>query len=144
MLLWVRSSKYALPSRTAVTSIKISEVTVVPSIRAEFSSLCNTSLAQEALPVGDYKCAAESLSSFTIFLLKWLYFSGGISHCQKRADILPPSRGRKDTMHDPNKMLQAKRARKQLSHCLQICLLDEMLDLGMCEDPKNVQESKSA
>lgn len=47
-------------------------------------------------------------------------------------------------MRDPNKMLQAQRARKQLSHCLQICLLDEMLDLGMCEDQKNVQESKFA
>lgn len=47
-------------------------------------------------------------------------------------------------MHDPNKMLPAQRARKQLSHCLQICLLDEMLDLGMRENPRNVQESKSA
>lgn len=46
-------------------------------------------------------------------------------------------------MCDPNKMLQAQRARKQLSHCLQLCLLDEMLDLGMCEDPKNVPESES-
>lgn len=77
------SSEPALPSQTAVTPIKISEVTMVPSIKAEFSSLCNTSLAQEALPVGDYKCEVESLSTFTIFLLKWLYFSGGISHCQK-------------------------------------------------------------
>lgn len=47
-------------------------------------------------------------------------------------------------MCDPDKILQAQRARKQLSHCLQICLLDEMLDFGMYEDTKNVQESKSA
>lgn len=39
-------------------------------------------------------------------------------------------------MRDPNKMLQAQRARKQLSHCLQICLLDEMLEFGMRENPK--------
>lgn len=110
----------------------------MPSVRAEFSSLCSTLLAREALPGGDSKCTAESLSSFPVFLLKWLYLSGGGSCCQKRADILPASKGRKDTMHDPNKMLQAQRARKQLSRCLQICLLDEMLELGMCEDPKTV------
>jgi len=70
MLLWVGSSEYVLPSQTAVTPVKISKAIMVPSVGAEFSSLCNTSLAQEALPIDDYECAVASWSSFTIFLLK--------------------------------------------------------------------------
>lgn len=67
-LLRVGSGEHALPSQAEVTPIKTVEVTVVPG--AECSSLCNTSLAQEALPAGDQKSAVESLSSFTVFLLK--------------------------------------------------------------------------
>lgn len=130
------SSGWAPPPQALVTPVKISEVMTVPNRKAAFSCLCSTSPAQAALPVGDHKCALTSLSPGTIFPPKWLYFSGDISPCQKRADILPASRGRKDSVRDPNRMLQAPRARKQLSRCLRIRLPDEMLGLGMCEDPK--------